>query len=91
MPRYLIQRHLPGASRLTDEELRVIARTCQEAVESLGVPYTWVTSYVAGDTIYDVHEAEDEEAVVEQTRRGGFPAAVVSVVSHEFGPQVAGA
>ena len=91
MPRYLIERHLPGASLLSVEELRALARTTQEAVDSLGVPYTWVTSLVAGDRIYDVHEAEDEEAVVEQTRRGGFPAAVVSVVSHEFGPQVTGA
>jgi hypothetical protein len=86
MPRYLIQRYLPGASRLTDDEVGAIALTCQEAVESLGVPYTWVTSYVAGDTIYDVHEAEDEEAVVEQARRGGFPGAVVMELTREFGP-----
>ena len=52
MPRYLIERDLPGAANLTTEDLAKIARTSNDAVASLGVPYTWVTSYVAGDKIY---------------------------------------
>ena len=46
-------------------------------VASLGVPYRWITSYVAGDKIYCIHEADDEEAIREHARRGGFPADVV--------------
>ena len=56
---------------------------------SLGVPYTWVTSFVAGDKIYCLHEAEDASVILEHARRGGFPANVVSVVANEFGPQTA--
>ena len=53
------------------------------------MPYTWVTSYVAGDKIYCLHEAEDVETILEHARRGGFPADLVSVVANEFGPQTA--
>jgi len=60
------------------------------AVESLGVPYTWVTSYVTGDKVYCVHEAEDEETIREHARRGGFPANAVVTVAGEFGPHTAG-
>ena len=59
MPRFLIERNIEGASNLTQAELAEIARTSNAAVESLGVPYTWVTSYVAGDKIYCLHETDD--------------------------------
>ena len=87
--RFLIEREIPGASDLTLAELAEIAQTSNEAVASLGVPYTWVNSYVAGDKIYCVHEAEDAETILEHARRGGFPANLVSVVANEFGPQTA--
>ena len=89
MTRFLIEREIPGAGDLTLAEVAAIARTSNEAVASLGVPYTWVTSYVAGDKIYCVHEAEDVETILEHARRGGFPADVVSVVAHEFGARTA--
>ena len=89
MKRYIIERDLPGASELTMEELAEITRTSNEAVASLGVPYTWVLSYVAGDKIYCVHEAEDVDTILEHARRGGFPANTVSVVANEIGPQTA--
>ena len=53
------------------------------------MPYTWVTSYVAGDKIYCVHEADEAEAILEHARRGGFPANLVSEVVSEFGPHTA--
>ncbi len=89
MTRFLIEREIPGASNLTREELAAISQTSNEAVASLGVPYTWVTSYVAGDKIYCVHEATDSETIREHARRGGFPADLVSEVADEFGPQTA--
>jgi hypothetical protein len=89
MQRFIIEREVPGASELTEEQLAEIAQTSNTAVESLGVPYNWVTSYVAGDKIYCVHEAEDEETIREHARRGGFPADVVSVVANEIGAHTA--
>ena len=52
MPTFLIERNLPGASNLTAEELKAIARTSNAVVDNLGVPYTWQQSYLAGDKIY---------------------------------------
>ena len=89
MPRFLIEREIPNAKDLTQDQLSEIARTSNEAVDSLGVPYTWVTSYVAGDKIYCLHETDDAETILEHARRGGFPADVVSVVANEFGPHTA--
>ena len=89
MPRFIIERELDGAKDLTQAELVEIAKTSNDAVDSLGVPYTWVNSFVAGDKIYCVHEADDAETIREHARRGGFPANVVSEVANEFGPQTA--
>ena len=89
MQRFLIEREIDGASDLTPEQLADIARTSNAAVDSLGVPYTWVTSYVAGNKIYCLHEADDAETILEHARRGGFPADTVSAVANEFGPQTA--
>lgn len=91
MPRFLIEREIPGARDLTSEQLAEISRTSNRAVDSLGVPYRWVTSYVAGDKIYCLHEADDAETIREHARRGGFPADLVSVVADEFGPHTADA
>jgi hypothetical protein len=88
--RFLIEREIDGASELTTAQLAEIAATSNDAVASLGVPYNWLTSYVAGDKIYCLHEAEDAETILEHARRGGFPADLVSVVANEFGPATAG-
>ncbi len=89
MQRFLIEREIDGASELTETQLASIAQTSNQAVASLGVPYTWVTTYVAGDKLYCLHETEDSDTVLEHARRGGFPADLVSVVANEFGPQTA--
>ena len=89
MQRFMIEREIDGASELTPNQLAEIARTSNAAVASLGVPYTWVNSYVAGNKIYCVHEADDAETILEHARRGGFPADTVSVVANEFGPHTA--
>ena len=89
MTQFIIEREIPGASELSEAELAEISKTSNAAVASLGVPYTWVTSYVAGDKIYCVHEAADEDTIREHARRGGFPADTVSVVANQFGPHTA--
>lgn len=89
MKRFMIEREIPGASELTEADLAGISKTSNAAVASLGVPYNWVNSFVAGDKVYCVHEADDVETILEHARRGGFPADTVSVVANEFGPHTA--
>ena len=89
MKRFIIEREIPGASELTMSQLADVSRTSNAAMASLEVPYKWITSYVAGDKVYCVHEADDEQAIREHARRGGFPANKVTVVANEFGPHTA--
>ncbi|HEX6246608.1 MAG TPA: DUF4242 domain-containing protein [Nocardioidaceae bacterium] len=89
MPTFLIERNVPGASELTDEQLRAIAQTSNAVVENLGVPYTWQLSYVAGDKMYCVHEAESPDDVYEHARRGGFPADLVVEIPNIIDPDTA--
>ena len=84
MPTYLIEREIPGASRLTDDELRGITATSNEVVSCLERPYEWRHSYVAGDKIYCVHDAETADIVLEHARGGGFPANLVAEVTAVF-------
>jgi hypothetical protein len=84
MPTFLIEREVPGASQLTDEELRGITATSNDAVARLSRPYTWRHSYVAGDKLYCVHDAETAEDVLEHARCGGFPANLVCEVAAVF-------
>ena len=89
MSTFVIERNIPGASQLTQEQLRDIASTSNAVVEGLGVPYTWQHSYVAGDKIYCVHETDDADTIREHARRGGFPADLVTPVAATFGPATA--
>jgi hypothetical protein len=89
MATFLVERTIPGASDLTPEQLRNIARASNKVVEGLGVAYTWHHSYVAGDKLYCLHETDDAETVEEHARRGGFPADLIVEVAATFGPQTA--
>jgi hypothetical protein len=89
MKRFIIEREIAGAGELTQAQLAQIATTSNAVVDTLGVPYRWVTSYAAGDKVYCVHEAEDEEAIREHARRAGFPVNAVTVVANEFGAHTA--
>jgi Protein of unknown function (DUF4242) len=89
MATFLIERNIPGASQLTPEQLRDIARASNEVVDGLGVAYTWHRSYVAGDKVYCLHETDDADTIREHARRGGFPADLVVEVASEFGPTTA--
>jgi hypothetical protein len=84
MPTFLIEREIPGASKLTDDELRGITQKSNDSVEELNRPYTWRHSYVAGDKIYCVHEAGSADDILAHSRGGGFPANLVSEVTAVF-------
>lgn len=91
MKTFLIERNIPNAADLSQEDLVEIARTSNAVVESLGVPYNWIHSYVAGDKIYCVHETEDVEAIREHARRGNFPADLVVDVANTIDADTADA
>jgi hypothetical protein len=84
MKTFVIEREIPGASELTHDQLRGITSTSNQAVASLDKPYTWLHSYVAGDKVYCVHQAETADVVREHARRGGFPADLVAEVARVF-------
>ncbi len=90
MTQFIIERNIEGASTLSADELADIAAKSNEVVDGLGVPYKWVTSYVAGDKIYCVHETGEAETIREHARLGGFPADVVVPVAAVIGPDTAG-
>lgn len=89
MPTFVIEREIPGADKLSGAQLRDIAAKSNATVAGLGAPYTWITSYVAGDKIYCVHEAESAEVVLRHAREGGFPANKVTEVAATIGPSTA--
>jgi hypothetical protein len=89
MPQFMIERNIDGASTLSPDELAEIAAKSNEVVAGLGVPYRWITSYVAGDKFYCVHEADDAETVREHARSGGFPADAVVEIAAVISPETA--
>jgi len=86
MPKYIIEREVPGAANLSPEELQAIAQTSNNVLKEMGKPYHWVQSFVAGDKIYCVHIAPDAETVLEHAQRGGFPANSVTEVKAIIDP-----
>ncbi len=87
--RFLIERDIPGASRLTPEQLRGAAQKSNGVLRDLGPEIQWVHSYVAGDRIYCVYNAPSEALIREHAARSGFPATRVTAVSSVIDPTTA--
>ena len=90
MPQFVIEREIPGAGKLSDEELRAVAAKSMGVLKEMGPEIKWLHSYVTGDKLYCVYLAPDEETVREHARRGGFPANRVSAVRRLIDPSTAG-
>jgi hypothetical protein len=86
MPKYVIERHIPGCGDWGAEQLRGVAQKSNEVLNALGPRIQWVHSYVTNDTIYCVYIAPNEEMVREHATRGGFPANRISEVRNIFDP-----
>lgn len=86
MPKYLIERELPGAGKLSHDELAGISQKSNQVLSGLGPDIRWLQSYVTTDKIYCVYVAPDEDILVEHARCGGFPIDKVSVVSEVIDP-----
>ncbi len=89
MPKYVIEREIPGAGKLSAQELQAISQKSCSVLNQLGPQIQWVHSYVTGDKIYCVYIAPNEEMVREHAKMGGFPANVVSEVKLVIGPTTA--
>lgn len=86
MPKYVIERTLPGAGNLSSGELHDIAAKSNKVIAELGPEIQWVHSYVTDDKVYCVYMAPDPDIIFEHARCGGFPADSVSRVSTMFDP-----
>jgi Protein of unknown function (DUF4242) len=86
MPRFVIERNIPGAGKLTREELAAVSRTSCAAIRSIGPQIQWVESYVTDDKIYCIYIAPDEATIREHARLGGFPANSVLPVRNIIDP-----
>jgi hypothetical protein len=86
MPKYVIEREIPGAGSLTPEQLKGISQTSCGVLQNMGPEINWVHSYVTGDKIYCVYIAPNEEMVREHAMKGGFPANSVARVMTMIDP-----
>lgn len=86
MPKFVIEREIPGAGNLTAEQLKGISQTSCGVLDKMGPQIQWIHSYVTGDKIYCIYHAPNEEMVREHAKQGGFPANSVSKVSAIIDP-----
>jgi hypothetical protein len=89
MPKFVIEREIPGAGKLSPAELKAISQKSCNVLSSLGPQIQWVHSYVTGDKIYCVYNAPNEEMVRRHAREGGFPANSVAKVAAIIDPTTA--
>ena len=89
MPKYVIEREVPGAGSLSAEQMQAISQTSCGVLQKLGPQIQWVHSYVTGDKIYCIYNAPNEEIVREHAKQGGFPANKVSEVKAIIDPTTA--
>jgi hypothetical protein len=86
MPKFVIERDIPGAGNLSQAELKAISRKSCGVLSSLGPSVNWVHSYVTGDKIYCIYHASDESLVRRHAELGGFPANRISRVTAIIDP-----
>jgi hypothetical protein len=89
MPKFIIEREIPGAGNLSGEELQAISQKSCGVLREMGPQIQWVESYVTDDKVYCVYIAPDEAAVREHARQGGFPANSVSEIRRMIDPTTA--
>jgi hypothetical protein len=86
MPRYVIEREIPGVGNLSPAELKAVSQKSCNVLRDMGPQIQWIESYVTGDKIYCIYIAPNEDAVREHATRGGFPANRISAVMTVIDP-----
>ena len=89
MPRYVIERELPGAGKLSQDELRAISQKSCGVLREMGTEIQWVESFVTEDKIYCVYNSPNKEMVLEHANKGGFPANRVEEIKNVISPVTA--
>jgi hypothetical protein len=89
MPKYVIEREIPGAGNIGPEDMQGISQKSCSVLNELGPQIQWVQSYVTEDKIYCVYIAPNKEMVLEHAKRGGFPANSVAEVKRMIDPTTA--
>ena len=89
MPKYVIERNIPGAGKLSSQELKAISQKSCGVLSKMGPQIQWVQSYVTGDKVYCVYVAPNEKMVREHAEQTGFPANRVSQVTSVIDPTTA--
>lgn len=89
MPKYVIEREIPGAGKLSQQKLQAISQKSCGVLNQLGPQIQWVQSYVTNDKIYCVYIAPNEEMVRKHAQQGGFPANRISEIKSIIDPTTA--
>lgn len=89
MKTYVIEREIPGAGKLTADELKSISQTSCSVLKEMGPKIQWIHSYVTGNKIYCIYKAENADLVREHAKKGGFPANSVNEVANIISPETA--
>lgn len=89
MPKFIIEREVPGAAQLTPDQLRALAQKSRDVITKIGTDIQWVQSYVAGNKIYCIYVAPDPELIFKHAQMGGFPANLVCRISTVIEPLTA--
>ena len=89
MPKFVIERAIPGAGKLQPAELQSISQKSCSVLHELGTDIQWMQSYVTGDKVYCIYHAPSEELIKEHARRGGFPADSISRIAATIDPSTA--
>lgn len=89
MPKYLIERNMPGAGKFSKEELKAIAQKSTGVLRNLGPQIQWQHSYVTGDVVYSVYIAPNEEMIRDHAKRGEFPCNRVTEIKTIIDPTTA--
>ena len=89
MPKFVIEREIPGAGSLSAAELQGVAQKSCSVLQNMGPQIQWVQSYVTGDNIYCVYIAPNEEMIREHATQGGFPANRISEIKTVIDPTTA--
>ena len=90
MPQYVIEREIPGAGGLTQDDLQGISQKSCGILKDMGTGIEWVHSYVTGDKVYCVYNADNEDLIKQHADTGGFPANSISEVKNVISPKTAG-
>ena len=86
MPKYIIERDIPGVSKFTPVQLKEMSKTACEVIQKMGAQIQWLHSYVTADKVYSIYIAPNKELIQEHARQGGFPANSINQVSSIIDP-----